>query len=350
MTVFYRLYFKIQSIQQKRDRLVNANDKITIQTNKITLTEQGKVIMMNRYLFHPVLVATRSCHRRRPADLALFCCRYVSSGNVNTDHNDRESNSRNNVIVDHNNTRIIDNEIILFQRNELIDTSNQNRSILFMRGGLIFSCFHTLYWIWYTTVFIPLVNSSQFEYLHISESIGLSGIALASTIQSIFFYFPYRMVSKMTFRPSEHKIYLYTYQIPWIRPSTKSSISFSTSTSAYDNHIKNNHPTKLDNNVNRQTTNSSPVGFDTNDEISIRTKLLANNASDTTGTIKKPDSTTKIQKERSLLDPTSEQAKYILHDLNGDLTVYSGNIPIGYKWPYYLLDIQTTKNIPEPDL
>jgi hypothetical protein len=197
-----------------------------------------------------------------------FRRRYMSSSSH--DPNNTSNNTNHVVTKNHDTNHLKDNdEIVLFHRGTLIDTLEQSRLILVIQCGQVLSCFHTCSWIWFKIVVVPIANASPSEYLHISESFGLGGIFFASIILSIFVLYPKWMVSKVAYRPSDAMIDIYTYHIPWMIPATKPTVSFPTTTT-------------------RTTT----------------TKMRT---------------TEQLQSRRtSLLDPTSDQAKYIYQlDING---------------------------------
>ena len=117
-----------------------------------------------------------------------------------------------------------DGEVLLFERGP--------DQYALMRSGLGFSCFHTAYWLWYTTDFIPAVNASPMPELHIDPMLGLVGIGFAGLIQSIFMVFPSRLVSKLTYKPDRlvgdqfvpAQLWIYAHRLPSIRPSAKAAV------------------------------------------------------------------------------------------------------------------------------
>jgi hypothetical protein len=167
------------------------------------------------------------------------------------------------------------------------------------------------------------------------------------------------MVSKVAYRPSDAMIDIYTYHIPWIIPATKPTVSFPTATTRTTttkmmttDHTKQSGTTTLS--MLNHEKGKNPVGFDPYDEVAMSTKLQPDHTTTTTSTPRKEQQRQQPQQPQSrrtsLLDPTSDRAKHIIYHLKGDFSKYTGHLPIGYQWPYYVLDIQTPKNIPEPDL
>lgn len=49
------------------------------------------------------------------------------------------------------------------------------------------------------------------------------------------------------------------------------------------------------------------------------------------------------------LKVSSPHAQQIIQELRGDLTRYQGHLPVGTRWPKYALDIQSSKDVPEPE-
>lgn len=105
-----------------------------------------------------------------------------------------------------------DGAVVLFRRNP---------ELTLLRTGVGFSSFHTCYWLWYVTEFIPLVNSSPAEQLHIDPTLGAVGLLFSIAIQTLFFVYPTRLVSKLEYVEKTRKLRLYAHRTPWVRPSSK---------------------------------------------------------------------------------------------------------------------------------
>jgi hypothetical protein len=105
-----------------------------------------------------------------------------------------------------------DPEIVLYERGP-----GRNR---LARSGLGFSSFHTAYWLWYSADFIPTVNAAEMHDLHIDPMLGVVGIVFASVIQAIFFTYPKRLVSKLTWKSDARQLLFYSHNIPFVTPST----------------------------------------------------------------------------------------------------------------------------------
>jgi hypothetical protein len=182
-------------------------------------------------------------------------------------------------------------EIVLYQR-------KTNPSVTLMQSGFAFSSLHTAYWIWYTTDFIPVVNAAQMQDLHVDPAIGWAGIAFAATLNFVFYLYPKRLVHKLSLRPDSQKIIVYTHRPPLMRPNIYPIASF-------------------------------PVG-----------KHKA----------ERSDSDSKKMTKYLKLNPSSPEALVIVKEYGGDVTRFRGNLKVGSRWPYYNLNIQSAKDVPEPEL
>ena len=169
-----------------------------------------------------------------------------------------------------------------------------------MRTGLGFSCFHTAYWLWYTTEFIPNVNASPMQNLHVEPAVGWAGFVFGLAIQAVFFVYPKRLVSRLTYRPAGFvsdgmaapaQVSIYTHQLPLIQPATR--------------------PTAV---------------------------VRMSSSEETTAT---------------LLDPLSKPASVLIDQLNGDIQAYEGVLAIRnpnktrlpWRFPL-LLDFQKDTRVP----
>jgi hypothetical protein len=88
------------------------------------------------------------------------------------------------------------------------------------RAALGVSVFNTTYWTWYVWDFIPAVNASPIETLHISPTIGLFGVALGVMINSVTLLYPMMIVSKVAFSPADGRLKVWKHDLPLIRPSS----------------------------------------------------------------------------------------------------------------------------------
>jgi hypothetical protein len=191
--------------------------------------------------------------------------------------------------VDHDDT-----EWTLFERS----TDNY----LLLRTGVGFSSFHSLYWLWYVTDFIPTVNASPMSELHIDPTLGWAGFGFAISIQAVFLLYPKRLVSRLSLRERppppvgegersigvdgsagsnpEFELVIRTHTLPLIRPSAR--------------------PSRV-----------APVGD-------------------------------------VLLDPNSSELQAVLGECSGDLSEFRGVLGMGRGWPPYLLDVRESSNVPRP--
>jgi len=169
------------------------------------------------------LGAPRSCHFLPFPDKASFGIAPDSQGSQVSLSSSSSSPSSSSKLGNKNKKDQTDSsakEEILFERGPSDYT--------LMQSGLGFSCFNIAYWIWYTNDFIPVVNASPMPELHIDPMLGVSGIVFASLIQTIFFLYPRRLVSRLTYRPSctvggqpvGAQFWIYTHTVPLIRPNT----------------------------------------------------------------------------------------------------------------------------------
>jgi hypothetical protein len=89
------------------------------------------------------------------------------------------------------------------------------------RAALGVSVFNTTYWTWYVWDFIPAVNASPIETLHINPTIGLFGVALGLMINSVTMLYPMMLVSKVAFSPADGgRLKVWKHDLPLIRPSS----------------------------------------------------------------------------------------------------------------------------------
>ena len=172
-----------------------------------------------------------------------------------------------------------DEEIVLFYRNPA-DTS---RTLFLLRSGCLFSTFHTGYWMWYNTDFIPLVNQSPIPELHIDPLLGIGGLTFAAVMQIAFFLYPSRLLSAVAIRPATRELVVYAHRFPLLRPSLSPSRRF-------------------------------VIPPDDNKNSDVVAPLT--------------------------LSPTDIQT---LQDTG--FATYRGHLTLGSKWPRYTMDIQSAKDI-----
>jgi len=99
----------------------------------------------------------------------------------------------------------------LFQRTP--NTMMKPRVIL----GL--ASFHTLYWTWYVVDFMPAVNASPLEHLHIDPVVGLVGMFFSIFANFGAALYPWSLVSGMGLKGRELCVFAHT--LPTMRPAEK---------------------------------------------------------------------------------------------------------------------------------
>ena len=89
------------------------------------------------------------------------------------------------------------------------------------RAAFAVGLFNTTYWTWYSLDFIPAVNASHIEALHVDPTIGYIGVALGLLVNSATVLYPLATVSKLAFSPSRNNLRVWIHDLPWIQPSKK---------------------------------------------------------------------------------------------------------------------------------
>jgi len=201
-------------------------------------------------------------------------------------------------------------ELVLYER-------RTDPSTTIMRSGLFFSTFHTGYWIWYITDFIPLVNQqSSMPELHIDPALGYGGLFCAALLNAAFLVYPKRLVSKLAYRPQSQKIMVYTHRLPIVRPNEFPSASFpvggTSDLSASATRNNNNNSKGGD---DSKKLNNSPKYFQ------LHSKSLA-----------------------QIIQHVKKRSDF---DLSQD---FRGVLSAGTSRPYYKIPIMGPKDVPEPDL
>jgi len=70
------------------------------------------------------------------------------------------------------------------------------------KASFLVSSMNSMYWLWYVFDFIPAVNASPIEDLHVDPIYGFGGLGLSILIQSVFTFYPLSLVSKIGYRAS----------------------------------------------------------------------------------------------------------------------------------------------------
>ena len=81
------------------------------------------------------------------------------------------------------------------------------------------SSFHTLYWLWYVIDFIPTVNASPQEYLHIDPVVGAVGIILALFCNLGSLLYPWSLISRIGVQGN--RICVFGHSLPTTAPAEK---------------------------------------------------------------------------------------------------------------------------------
>ena len=101
------------------------------------------------------------------------------------------------------------NVLVLYERN-----STERNKI--PRAAIGVSFFNTTYWSWYCWDFIPAVNASPIESMHINPSVGLAGVAIGLLINSVALLYPSMLVSKLTYNQTSKSLQIYMYNLPFL--------------------------------------------------------------------------------------------------------------------------------------
>lgn len=352
--VFLRRYYCSGSNSQNKSissllisSSLRSNDRIAVSVGYVQRRMNTSIaISSSSSVFLNQWNSFQSIHKQQPLlpkqqQYHQHCYFSTSGTNSNNDDNDEEILlyqryyvNKDNIEKNKDGTPVVTSSSI---------KKDDDRALAIMRSGFFFSWFHTAYWIWYTIDFVPAINASIDATFHVNTSIGPIGMAFATAINIVFLILPRRMVTKITWKPQQQQIDVYTHSLfPWIRPGTVPQTTFPTGTA-----LSGSNSTSLNN------TTSSVVGA-TPDDLSVFDKTEFEK---TTKQKEPPAATTKETtkedklKHRPLLDPVLPQSKYIINELSGDLLKFgAGTVPMGYRWPYYLLDLYRTENIREPEL
>lgn len=106
-------------------------------------------------------------------------------------------------------------EILLYQRG-----TSHNR---FGRSAFAASSFYSFYWLWYNLDFVPTVNASPVENLHIDPILPMAGLFTAVVIQAAAVAYPMRSIHSLSWQPSTNSLGISTFR-PWMTPGTQKTI------------------------------------------------------------------------------------------------------------------------------
>ena len=183
---------------------------------------------------------------------------------------------------DDENDNDCNNISILYQR----DT---NRDIM-PRASFFVSSLNSIYWVWYVADFIPAVNASPIDDLHINSYYGLGGLGLSLFIQAAFTLYPNSLISKIAY---------------------KSSSPVSTSSNNNNNNNSNNNTPQQ-----RQQQQQQQQG----DEILVWKNTLP---------LVRPSSTPlRYPLGKITMDKASDNVHKILKELGGDMKKFQGHLSL----------------------
>jgi hypothetical protein len=104
-----------------------------------------------------------------------------------------------------------DDFMLMYHRNSSRNTAH--------RAFFGVSVFNTVYWLWYTLDFVPAVNASPIEDLHIDPAVGIGGFALGLMINSLTVLYPISSISRLSYSPTQEKWRLWGHSLPLLGPS-----------------------------------------------------------------------------------------------------------------------------------
>jgi hypothetical protein len=80
-----------------------------------------------------------------------------------------------------------------------------------------------VYWLWYTLDFIPTVNASSLDQIHIDYTFGFLGMAISLSLQAATIVYPQRLVSKIQYDPSTQNLTIFKHDVPtiWASPFSR---------------------------------------------------------------------------------------------------------------------------------
>jgi hypothetical protein len=102
--------------------------------------------------------------------------------------------------------------VVLYQR-------AKNRAMI-MRTTLFMSTFNSVYWVWYNVDFIPAINASRVEALHVDPVFGLLGAAVSLLLQAATLAYPRHLMSKLEYNETTQDLTVYMHDIPTTFQST----------------------------------------------------------------------------------------------------------------------------------
>ena len=90
------------------------------------------------------------------------------------------------------------------------------------RGGLALTYLSSIYWTWYAVDFIPTVNASPIESLHIEPWIGVVGCTFAYAVNTAACLYCKQMISKVVLQKDSAKpVHVYRHSLPFMIAARK---------------------------------------------------------------------------------------------------------------------------------
>lgn len=207
---------------------------------------------------------------------------------------------------------LADNQFPPIQEDENITVTLFERgreNLRYIKGGMLVTFFQTGFWFWYTTEFIPQMNSSPDVQFHIDPIIGIVGTTVSAVLNLIVLAYPRRLISRFVYRPDCYvgdqpipaQFWIYTHNIPFLRPSIRPALV-----------------------------------------LNIRQHLIEGRGE--TGAVD--------QQHRALVDPTTSEAKEIIMEGANFFDTYRGRLilrkPPGasiFAWPSFILDFRNDSKV-----
>ena len=92
---------------------------------------------------------------------------------------------------------------------------------LFPRLLLLFTTFHSSYWLWYTLDFTPTINARNIESVLIDPTVGYCGLGLSILMSVGALLYPKSLIEEIRLAESgEKSVFLRTYSLPFVTPSS----------------------------------------------------------------------------------------------------------------------------------
>ena len=84
------------------------------------------------------------------------------------------------------------------------------------RAAFGVSILNTCYWLWYSLDFIPAVNASPVEDIHIDPKIGYGALGLGIAINVMTALYPSLLVARLDYDETSNMLHLYRYKLPFV--------------------------------------------------------------------------------------------------------------------------------------